>query len=276
MYTHLFHYETPALYVGYKRDEPGTFLPLDMHVHSYYELNYFVSCKGYYDIEGVRYPVFPGCILLIRPNEAHMPRIDTNVCYDRLTYNFSPRILEELDPDGLLKNFMDNLPSPQILLPAEYDLFFKQLFQSLPGLNGASPDAQRSFSLSILTVALLELRSIYNTSPDTSLAPGNSISDVIRDVLLYMNDHLTEELSLDDLCRRFGLSKSYLNRCFKEITGATPWNYILVKRLSLARQYIQNGIPVQAAYRSCGFHDYSAFYRSYIKRFGVAPTEDVN
>ena len=49
---------------------------------------------------------------------------------------------------------------------------------------------------------------------------------------------------------------------------------MLAKRLIIARQNIQNGVPIQTVYQNSGFRDYSNFYRCYIKRFGVSPKKD--
>ena len=85
---------------------------------------------------------------------------------------------------------------------------------------------------------------------------------------------MTEELSLDLLAKRFFLSKSYLNQQFRQATGTTIWDYVLLKRLMQARSAIRSGVPATEAFRARGFNDYSSFYRRYKGRFGVAPNAD--
>ena len=278
MSTHLYCYDTPNLYLDYKRNAPRTYESdpyyMNIHVHNMYELDYIVSGSGYYYVEGAQYPIVSGSILLIRPIDAHKTHINTDMPYERITLHFNAALLSELDPSGTLLCFTQELPSPLLPIPSSYESFFKQLFLSLPHLAKESPAYQRSTILAILHLSLTTLRYISSTMTNISITLGVSISDTIRNILLYINAHLTEDFTLDELCKQFGISKSYLNKRFKEITGSTLWNYVLIKRLTIARQKIQNGSAIQDAYRDSGFSDYSNFYRCYVKRFGISPKED--
>ncbi len=93
-------------------------------------------------------------------------------------------------------------------------------------------------------------------------------------IVAYVNAHLSEELSVPALAELFFLSPSQFSRVFKQATGAAPWEYITIKRLTAAREKIRSGFSAQDAGESCGFKDYSAFYRSYVKYFGCSPKED--
>ncbi|MDE7212552.1 MAG: AraC family transcriptional regulator, partial [Lachnospiraceae bacterium] len=57
--------------------------------------------------------------------------------------------------------------------------------------------------------------------------------------------------------------------------GAAPWEYITIKRLNAAREKMRAGATAQSAGESCGYGDYSAFYRAYVKYFGCAPKDDM-
>ena len=274
MSDHLFLYDTPDLFLDCKRNEPGTFTQFDMHVHNLYELDYITSGRGYYYIEGAQYPIFPGCILLIRPIDAHMTHVDTDCLYQRITFQFSAALLKEVDPSQTLETFIDGIPSPQITPTASLENFFKNLFLSIEPLQEEAPGYQRSMIMAHLGVILATLRRMQIFCAEAPVSLGISISDTIRSIILYINQHFTEDLSLDALCKQFGISKSYLNKRFKEIAGTTLWDYVLIKRLTIARQNIHNGLSIQEAYQQSGFSDYSNFYRCYVKRFGVSPKED--
>ena len=268
-------YDTPDLFLDCKRNNPGTFTQFSMHVHNLYELDYIASGSGYYYIEGTQYPIFPGCILLIRPIDAHRTHVNTDTLYERATFQFSSELLNEIDPSGTLKQFVDEMTVPQITPPAEYESFFKQLFQGVWEIKNEPEPYQKNSIRSTISIALIALRQLLTASATEYVSTGISISDTIRNILAYINQHLTEEFTLDDLCKRFGISKSYLNKRFKEITGTTLWNYVLIKRLTVARQNIHNGMPIQEAYRHSGFSDYSNFYRCYVKQFNCSPKEDI-
>lgn len=50
------------------------------------------------------------------------------------------------------------------------------------------------------------------------------------------------------------------------------WEYIVLKRLVLARSMILDGVPVSDAAKDCGFQDYSTFYRAYTTKYGEPPS----
>ena len=61
-------------------------------------------------------------------------------------------------------------------------------------------------------------------------------------------------------------------RKFKEETGFTLHNYIVNKRLLIARTLISEGMPVTKAALESGFSEYSTFSRAYRKQFGATPS----
>ena len=96
----------------------------------------------------------------------------------------------------------------------------------------------------------------------------------MQEVITYINEHLSEELSLELLSGHFYLSKPQLSRRFKQMTGTSIWEYIIIKRLMQARRLIRSGEQVMIAAQQCGFRDYSAFYRAYKGRYGRSPQEE--
>ncbi|MBQ7624436.1 MAG: helix-turn-helix transcriptional regulator, partial [Clostridia bacterium] len=121
-----------------------------------------------------------------------------------------------------------------------------------------------------LTALLQQLRKKYLTK-DSTVSGSNSN---IRNVIEYINENLYSDMSLDGICKRFFVNKSRLNRDFKEYTGSTVWDYIIIKRLLKAQEMIRSGVKTNIAAESVGFHDYSNFYRSYKSHFKVSPKDD--
>jgi AraC-like DNA-binding protein len=95
----------------------------------------------------------------------------------------------------------------------------------------------------------------------------------IRDVIVYIADHLSEELTLDSVADEFALSKGHLNVLFHEIVGTPIMKYIRTKRLGFAQQEILSGCHPGEASMKAGFNDYTTFFRAYKSFYGHAPTE---
>ncbi len=91
-------------------------------------------------------------------------------------------------------------------------------------------------------------------------------------ILKYINQNINENLSLDELARRFSLSKFYLTRRFKELTGLSLHQFIVKKRLTRARYLISVGVDPYRAAVDAGFNNYSHFSRTFKSYFGQNPS----
>jgi AraC-like DNA-binding protein len=127
--------------------------------------------------------------------------------------------------------------------------------------------------ISYLLPTLQEIRLTFLQKQQEAIPAHNQ--DASQELVEYVNYNLTSnELSLDTLSEHFLISKCQLNRIFKQATGSTIWDYVLIKRMMAARQMLRAGKPALEVCQTCGFRDYSAFYRLYKKRFHVTPQED--
>ena len=92
-------------------------------------------------------------------------------------------------------------------------------------------------------------------------------------VLDYINENYTSDLSLEQLCRAAGgLSEQYLCRLFKQSTGMRPMEYMLCRRISAARVYLERtDLPISEVALRSGFHNTSYFYRNFRKFTGMSP-----
>jgi AraC-like DNA-binding protein len=91
------------------------------------------------------------------------------------------------------------------------------------------------------------------------------------EIIKYIADNISSDLTLDHLSSVFYISKYHLVRLFKRYTGFTVHKYILEKRLVLAKSLLRDGKSVSETSLSCGFKDYSNFVRTFKRSFGVSP-----
>jgi AraC-like DNA-binding protein len=106
--------------------------------------------------------------------------------------------------------------------------------------------------------------------------PAAPRDERIQALLEYLNGNLQKNITLDDLARRFHISKNHLNVVFRREMGTTVKQYIRIKRLVHARQGIQQGAAAEDAAYMAGFNDYSNFYRAYRSFFGLNPSNQAD
>lgn len=105
-------------------------------------------------------------------------------------------------------------------------------------------------------------------------APGAQSAGIIEDSVAYINDHLAQELSLEDLAAQAALSPFYFSRLFKRETGFSPHRYILAARISNAKFLLQStGDSVKTICFTAGFSSESSFCTAFKKETGLTPSE---
>lgn len=265
------YYRDDDLFLHYSIDRHPNDNSYPMHAHECCELFYFINGKGRYIIEGTEYTLEPGCLLVMRPSEAHKLYLDPSVPYERVAIEFSDRIIKKIDDEGfLLKAYYDRPLGRNNKYNSED--FPHSLHDYISGLC-LSNLPQNAKRLNIITNLLAILNQINISYMKNSNNQLNKVkTDLVKDVIEYINSNLFDNLSISHLSEKFYVSPSHLGRVFKSSIGLPIAKYITVKRLLEAKGRIQNGVPTSVAARECGFSDYSAFYRAYKKKFNVSPT----
>jgi AraC-like DNA-binding protein len=79
----------------------------------------------------------------------------------------------------------------------------------------------------------------------------------IGHVVVFIEQHLDDPLSLDLLADEAGLSKYYFARLFRDEVGQTPWAYVRNARLKKAKEFLKQGASPTTAALEAGFFDQS-------------------
>ena len=125
----------------------------------------------------------------------------------------------------------------------------------------------------ILKSTIVEI--LYLINKITLFSDADITKNPVKSIILYINNHYTEDISLDFLENKFFISKHYLCRAFRKATGLTIHEYIRRKRLTKVRELCESGLNISTASNQAGFSDYSSFYRAYQKEYGTSPSSDL-
>lgn len=246
---------------------------LDFHFHEFDKIVILISGTVDYSVEGTSYKLQPWDILLVRNHMIHKAVIDLSVPYERIIIYLNSAYVDRFAPDsGLMECFAQAEKSRFCLMRP--DASEKQAVQkclanieSCLDDEGFGADIMRGSALTQLMVQLNRIMQ-SNAAENSESAEYN---EKIAAVLSYINEHLSAELSIDELAAKSYLSRYHFMRLFKAQTGCTVHNYIRQKRLNLAARLIREGMPAVRAASECGFSDYSAFHRAFTQTFGVSP-----
>lgn len=253
------------------RDIPNT--KIEYHYHEFYKLLFLISGKGSYYIEGKKYLLKTGDVVLVGKQCVHRPEFDENVPYERMILYISPQFLEthssiDCDFSGIFMGKHGHVLRPDEstgkLLSSHLLALEKELREDKYGKIIVS----RSILLRLIVE--IERSFLYGRSRSSALVlPKNK---QIQEIMNYIDTHLTEDISIDDLAEKFYLSRFHMMRKFKEETGITIHNYLSDQRLFTARDLINQGYSSTDACFMCGFRSYASFSRAYGKLFGITPT----
>ena len=238
-----FHYDDVDFSCSFSYSETPDPRHYAMHTHETHELYYFLSGRGVYRIESSEYPMRAGDILIMRRAESHYFDIDVSEPYKRFTLNFSESVFDVIDPEGLLmKPFYEReLGKGNLYRRSDFD---DDTASRLIGRMLSPEQDVRTEVLSCLPALLGEIARVWRkrSQSEPEEAP------LSYRIVSFVNDHLTDELSLDRIAARFYISKPQLCRIFKAATGSTVWEYVTIKRLIRAREIIGTGTsPTEAA-----------------------------
>lgn len=241
---------------------------IDYHTHEFHKLLLFRGGTAGYSIEGRHYPLLPGDLVLVPQGCVHRPEADGSSPYSRDVLYLSPAFLREGELDScFLRARAEN--AFVLRLPKEEAADLERQFRALEEAE-SEPEAFASALLGRLLTQRL-LISVCRAMQRSPAAPESPRDGQTAQILQYIRENLTGDVSADALAAKFYVSKYHLMRTFKAETGYSLHQYVSGKRLLYARELLDTGFsPSEACFR-CGYQDYSAFARAYKKQFGVPP-----
>ena len=120
---------------------------------------------------------------------------------------------------------------------------------------------------------------IFNVHLECKKKAFNNISmsnPLFNSIVIYISQNITSSINVDTICSQFHISSSYLFKLFIKNIGISPKKYILSKKLFFAQQELKAGKKPTEVYITCGFTDYSVFYKNYKNEFGHSPSEEIS
>lgn len=133
---------------------------------------------------------------------------------------------------------------------------------SIPPLEAVEDHAR------MITILCAICRLIENPNNDV---PPIALPPFIHEILEYVNAHFTQDISVDEIVKLFHLNPSQLSHAFVKYTGRSLYDYVLFRRILLAKELLHSDLSLNTIAFQCGFNDYSSFLRQFRKRERRSP-----
>lgn len=269
--------------VGYLNDNFKIFhirdkkdIKFEYHHHDFSKIVILIDGDLTYYIEGKAYILKPWDILFVNKNEIHKPVVNPNKYYERIVIWLNPDFMAKYAQgnNDLLKCFEVAIKNNYNLLRLNMKSIeiIKNLIQDIQNCNNSNEFGSEILKESLFVQLMVLMNRLFLNSDKNRDIEDIQYDKTIEGVLNYINSNLENDLSIDTIASEFFISKYYLMRKFKNQIGSSIHNYVVQKRLILARSLISNGLSMSSVCSRCGFNDYSSFVRAFKKVYGVSPS----
>jgi AraC-type DNA-binding domain-containing proteins len=235
---------------------------------NHHELFLVIDGKGYISVESKKYKIEKGMLFYFYPELLHTIEIDSSEPMTFLSVHFSFIILKHIDNRWITKEESDVLPLNSMEKLRDYysiDILFRKLIEvwdeKLPGYEFATKT-----TLQQLLFEIFQNIRRKNSNYSNSL----KVNNIIR----YLNDNISNRVTLKEVAELVKLSPTYLSKSFKEITGYSLIEFFNKMKIDKAKQLIIEGDKkIKEVSEILGFKDEFYFSRIFKRIEGISPSE---
>ena len=267
----LLHHHNSMLFVHQRSmSKPETF---KLHINQYFEIYIYISGDVEYIVDDQYYTLARGDIIAISPYRVHKAVLKEPCMYERFYIlipadSFDKFVINPLAP---IQQFA--LTDGILIRPSEANRSrLLHILHSISNCVKAGSDGNQIMSYGLF----LEFLAVLGQSiPTTDIAASGqftgTLPPLLSNILIYIEDHLTEVDSIEELARHFHLSLPYFSTYFKSNMGITPKSYIQTKKISLAKKLLDQGNHITDTCYELGYNDCSYFIKIFKQNTGLTP-----
>lgn len=225
-------------------ERDSNFSMMSKHIHNEYEIYYLVSGDRYYFIEKQTYYVKKGSLVLIDRNQIHKTVMANTSYHDRILMMISEEALAAIFKlyDSIdIRSFFAN-SSGVIDLNEAGQNYVENI---LAAITTELREKHTSFEFAVkakladLIVFAYRCKTGENAAMQAEIIHSEKYRK-INEIAEYITRDYQYNISLADIAQKFFISKSYLSKIYKEVTGFTVNEYINVVRIKKAQQLLEN------------------------------------
>lgn len=247
-----------------------------LHLNDYIEIYVFVSGDVDYIVEDDYIPLEAGDAVIILPHDLHVPVIKSQSVYERF-YMLIPLdafSFFHFDVLGAYRSIKKN----KIYLPPEAKERLLKLLYEVSRLSDEGDTPAVSLQRAGLLLQIQGLLSGFANDKNTFFAPeiSSEMPEKLKEILKYISTNAQDICGVKDIAKRFFVSYQYLASLFNRYVGVNVNYYLRMKRIALAKGYLESGRSVAEACYDSGFSDSSHFIKTFREFVGMTPKQYKN
>lgn len=225
--------------------------------HSYFEFTYVDVGKLYTVVDDKEYILHSSQCMVYYPNQKHSQYTDAFSGCSCLTIFFE-----------METNIPENLKNKIILTSQQIRLEMKRFIKEIQF------DSWMNTEMSLVIFQRILIQALWGQRSSKKESRGLVTDDELEPILLYIENHMDKDISVEELCRIFSVSRSSLQGMFRNALDLTPKQYIADVKMKRAKLLLQeHGYTISEIAYQLGYHSLYYFSRKFKAYFGISPSE---
>jgi len=240
------------------------------HFHPFYEIYFLLNGEVSYLIENDRYDISEGYFVCIPPNTYHNVLRKQRVDRKRVVMYFSEKAMND---------FFSAIPNlsrcfeKRVILTREYKNNIFDSFNLLVEEKDFSKNNPAMIKALLTQILVMMERECISNGKISSFQNNDILSKHILEMSEYINEHYSEDISLNSLSKMFYLNPSYISRSFKMVHGLSFSEYRNMIRLQQAAKLLATTkLSLSEIANECGFKTANGFSSVFKSHTGFSPT----
>jgi AraC-like DNA-binding protein len=227
-------------------------------------LFYCVDGNGFYKIEDKQYEVGPNEFFILPQNVEHSYGSMERNPWSIYWIHFGGELLPHFNS---LRTVQEHYKPAYIKSNDEIFTLFNKMYKTLE--LGYSTD-----NLLFANMCLPHFLTLFVYAAKHSITNTKEKNDCVDNAILYMREHIHENISLPDLSASYDYSTSRFSDIFKQKTGYSPIDYFIQMKMQKACQQLDlTDLSIKEVASQMGFDDPYYFSRRFSKVIGMPPTK---